>query len=156
VVLEYLESKRPTEITPAVLQELRRFVLERLPGISLSNRYLFDLAEQCGIRVARELGGIPLDLVRLIHFHDLNAAEASLRDLHREYAAAVARQDRVRAEDCRHAVLRLRGRLEWLLRRPALPIGTRSEKEEMLSWVRVWLETPDLFPEWLDLRKRAL
>jgi hypothetical protein len=52
--------------------------------------------------------------------------------------------------------LRARQRLETLLRRPSLSAGKRAEKEEILSWVRVWLETPDLFPGWLDLRKRAL
>ena len=29
----------------------------------------------------------------------------------------------------------------------------RLIKEEAALWFRIWLETPDLFPEWLALRK---
>ena len=81
------------------------------------------------------------------------SCETFLRDLHHEYVTA---SSAARASDCRRTVLRARGRLEALLRRPALSPEKRAEKEEILSWVRVWLETPDLFPAWLDLRKRSL
>ncbi len=134
---------------------MRRYILARLPEASFSDRYLLDLAEQSGVPVARELGGVPLDLLARIHHHDLAAAEASLRDLHQEYAAAEARGDRLRAADCRRAALRIRRRLESLLRRPSAP-EKYAERAEILSWVSVWLETPDLFPAWLDLRKKAL
>ena len=152
LVLEFLRLHQPPEITREVLAALRCYVRERLPDSALSDRYLLDLAEQSGVPVSRDLGGLPLDLVNLLHFHDLAAAEASLRDLHREYS----RGDLSRGENCRRAVLRLRRRLESLLLRPALTPEKRAEKEEILSWVRVWLETPDLFPTWLDLRTRRL
>lgn len=35
------------------------------------------------------------------------------------------------------------------------PRVNRAEKQEMLAWMTIWLETPALFPEWLALRKRA-
>lgn len=150
LVREFLRLHQPPEITPDVLAALRRHVLQRLPGVTLSDRYLLDLAEQSGVPVSRELGGLPLDLVNRLHLHDLAAAEASLRDLQQEYSRAGSRED---AEDCRRAVLRGRRRLESLLRRPSLSPAKRAEKEEILAWVRVWLESPDLFPAWLDLRK---
>jgi len=152
LVLEYLELHRPAELTPEVLAEIRRHILERTAAATVSTRYVLDLAEGAGVPVARQLGGIPLDLVSRIHFHDYAAAEASLRDLEAEHTAA----DSLRAQDCRRAVLRARRRLESMLRRPSLSPEKRAEREEILSWVRVWLETPDLFPAWLDLRKRAL
>ena len=31
----------------------------------------------------------------------------------------------------------------------------RAEKEEIRQWFRVWLETPEAFFDWLELRKRA-
>ncbi len=31
----------------------------------------------------------------------------------------------------------------------------RAEKEEMASWFRIWLETPDAFFDWLDVRKQS-
>lgn len=153
LVLEFLRLHRPPEITRDVLATLRRHVLERLPDVTLSDRYLLDLAEQSGVAVSRELGGLPLDLVNRLHLHDLAAAEASLRDIQQEYSQSGSRQ---RAEDCRRAVLRSRRRLESLLRRPVLSPAKRAEKEEILAWVRIWLESPDLFPAWLDLRKLVI
>jgi len=150
LVLEFLRLHQPPEITREVLAALRRHVLQRLRSATLSDRYLLDLAEQSGVPVSRELGGLPLDLVNRLHLHDLAAAEAGLRDLQQEYSRAGSRQH---ADDCRLAVLRARRRLESLLRRPALSPAKRAEKEEILAWVRIWLESPDLFPAWLDLRK---
>jgi hypothetical protein len=31
----------------------------------------------------------------------------------------------------------------------------RADKQEMIAWMTIWLQTPDLFPQWLALRKRA-
>ena len=31
----------------------------------------------------------------------------------------------------------------------------RKEKQEIASWFQVWLETPDLFADWLALRKSS-
>jgi hypothetical protein len=31
----------------------------------------------------------------------------------------------------------------------------RAEKEEIANWFRIWLETPDVFFDWLDVRKQS-
>ncbi len=31
----------------------------------------------------------------------------------------------------------------------------REEKEEIANWFRIWLETPDAFFDWLDVRKKS-
>jgi hypothetical protein len=31
----------------------------------------------------------------------------------------------------------------------------RAEKQEILEWFRIWLETPETFFDWLDVRKRS-
>lgn len=36
------------------------------------------------------------------------------------------------------------------------PRADRAAKREMHSWLTLWLESPELFPAWLTLRKRAL
>jgi len=43
-----------------------------------------------------------------------------------------------------------------LMRSPRLNEDTRSEQAEIAEWLRVWLQTPDLFYDWLDLRRRSL
>ena len=156
LVEEYLRRYRPSVINAPTLAELRRHVLQGLEaGARVSDRYLLDLLEATAVPIARELGGLPPDLRGRVHFHDLSAAEASLRDLLREDELARA-ADSLRVEDCRRAVLRAKQRLEMLLRQRGLNPAKRAEKEEILGWFRVWLETPQLFSDWLDLRRRAL
>lgn len=53
----------------------------------------------------------------------------------------------------RRLVLMAKDHARLALRSPKV---NRPEKEEMLLWLTIWLETPALFPEWLALRKRAL
>jgi hypothetical protein len=31
----------------------------------------------------------------------------------------------------------------------------RAEKEEIAGWFRIWLETPDVFFDWIDVRKKS-
>jgi hypothetical protein len=31
----------------------------------------------------------------------------------------------------------------------------RAEKVEIAGWFRIWLETPDAFFDWLDVRKQS-
>jgi hypothetical protein len=33
--------------------------------------------------------------------------------------------------------------------------GKREEKLEIANWFRIWLETPDAFFDWLDVRKQS-
>lgn len=153
---DYLERHPGLEITAETLAELRRHVSQALGGAVVSDRYLLDLAEEAGVPIARALGGLPTDLRGRVHFHDFAAAQTSLLDLQAEYQKARAAGDPLRADDCRRAVLRAKDRLALHLRRPYLDPAIRAEKEEILRWFRVWLETPELFSIWLDLRQRAL
>src|SRR2546426_6130946 len=99
LVEDFLCSPRPAELAPAVLAQLRQHVSEGLGGATVSTRYLIDLAESAGVPVSRELGGLPLELRDRVHFHDYAAAEASLRDMQREYEKARGAGDRQRAQD---------------------------------------------------------
>ena len=156
LVEEFLRECNPAEVTPAVLAAARRYVIARLEGVRVSDRYLVELAEAAGFAVAREAGGLPTDLRNRVHFHDFDAAEASLRDLQREYVAARETSDRLRMQDCRRAVLRAKERLGLLLRRPGLGGDKSAAKEEIAAWFRVWLETPELFSDWIALRRQVL
>lgn len=91
----------------------------------------------------------------LLHFHDLAAAEASLRELE------TARQGCAEAAD--HKALRalcnlvLEGKQLAARLAASRRVGEekRREKREIALWFRVWLETPELFFDWLELRKNS-
>jgi len=42
-----------------------------------------------------------------------------------------------------------------LARNHSLDQGRRAEQAEIAEWLAVWLQTPNLFAEWLELRKRS-
>jgi hypothetical protein len=48
-----------------------------------------------------------------------------------------------------------RRRAEMIARNPRVEAHKRDQKQEILEWFRIWLETPDAFFDWLDLRKQS-
>jgi hypothetical protein len=46
-------------------------------------------------------------------------------------------------------------RAEMIARNQKVQAQKRAEKEEMAAWFRIWLETPDAFFDWLDVRKQS-
>ncbi len=91
----------------------------------------------------------------VVEFRDFAGAEASLRKLGtilQEYIGAgdEAGERLVRA-------LARKGRLRAVSLAENLRVNEakRVEKQEMARWFRVWLETPDLFGDWVELRKSS-
>jgi hypothetical protein len=48
-----------------------------------------------------------------------------------------------------------KARAQLLTRDDTLDAGTRAAQREISEWFRVWLLTPDIFEDWLDLRRRS-
>jgi len=46
-------------------------------------------------------------------------------------------------------------RAEMIARNHKVELQKRAEKEEIANWFRIWLETPDVFFDWLDVRKQS-
>ena len=46
-------------------------------------------------------------------------------------------------------------RAEMIARNPKVEPQKRAEKVEIANWFRIWLETPDAFFDWLDVRKQS-
>jgi hypothetical protein len=139
-------------VLAAICREVQRGLQRDKP---VSRAYVLDVLSETQIPIERSLGGLPVDLRGRVHFHDRDAAAASLTDMTREYESARTAGDKARAEDCRRAVRKGKDRLKLLLRRRSLSPQKREEKQELLQWFLVWLEAPPLFPGWLELRRRA-
>lgn len=156
-IFNYLKDNPPTlvdrQVLSAICREVDRALQRDKP---VSRAYVLDVLSETQIPIERSLGGLPVDLRGHVHFHDRDAAAASLTDMTREYDAARAAGDKTRAEDCRRAVRKGKDRLKLLLRRTSLSPQKREEKQELLQWFLVWLEAPPLFPGWLGLRRKAV
>lgn len=139
---EYLEAERPDSINGAVWRGL----LERFAPVSES--YLRDLLRQTGLPFEQPYQGV--------RQHTFEELEQSLRDLLAVYAEAAGAGDRDRLRYCRRQVIAAKDRAKFLAANPNTAPEKQAEKKEMAQWMLVWLENPEVFPAWVDARKKAM
>jgi hypothetical protein len=83
-------------------------------------------------------------------FAECEATLEQLEKLRREY---LSKGDSKGVGYCRDIALLGRRRAEAISRNIRVIREKRHHKRELANWFRIWLETPDLFREWLLLRK---
>ena len=137
---EYLASRQPARITEAVWLEARA---ELAP---VSDSYLRDLLQATGIPFDQPWAGI--------RQHTFEELESSLREMLEVYLAAKTAGDRERARYARRQVIAAKDRAKFASRNPRTSPEKRAAKEEMAQWMLVWLENPEVFPAWVEARKR--
>jgi len=53
----------------------------------------------------------------------------------------------------RQSVLQIKQELDLLVAMPMAPPKRRAVAREAAQWLTIWLQNPQIFPEWLDLRR---
>lgn len=91
----------------------------------------------------------------ILEFHDFAGAEASLRKLGAILQEYIGVGDETGERWVRALVKKGRLRAVSLARNPRVNCSKRVEKREIAHWFQVWLETPDIFGDWVDLRKSS-
>jgi hypothetical protein len=138
---DYLAANQPAAITESVWQDL----LRNLAPVSES--YLRDLLRATGLPFDQPYSGI--------RQHTFEELEQSLLDMLQVYRESLAGGQRDRARYCRRQVIAAKDRAKFLAVTPRATPEKRTEKEEMARWMLVWLEDPEVFPAWVDARKRT-
>ena len=141
-LLDYLAERQPAAITEAVWKDL----LELLAPVSES--YLRELLRASGLPFEQPWAGV--------RQHTFDELEESLRALDRVYAEAMQAGDRARARYCRRQAIGAKDRARFLATSPRTSPEKKALKTEMAQWILVWLENPEVFPAWVEARKRAL
>jgi hypothetical protein len=88
-------------------------------------------------------------------FGNLTSAEGSLRALYEIFCEYREASDREGTSLVRSMVVKGKQRAASLGRNPRISPTKRQEKQEIAHWFHVWLETTDLFFDWLELRKQS-
>jgi hypothetical protein len=91
----------------------------------------------------------------LLHFATLEEAEmclVRLDELLRKFRSA---GENAAAERVLEVARLGRRRAEMIARNPRVDARKREEKQEVLQWFRIWLDTPETFFDWLDVRKQS-
>jgi hypothetical protein len=138
---EYLAGAQPPAITEAVWREL----LASLAPVSES--YLRELLRATDLPFDQPYAGV--------RQHTFEELEQSLREMLLVYTEAMTAGNRGRARYCRRQVIGAKDRARFLVRDSRTPPEKKARKEEMVQWMLVWLENPEIFPAWVDARKRV-
>jgi hypothetical protein len=154
VIRQHIERERPAEVGGADAAAIRKELAAALgPSARISDDYLLHVLDDLGVRVSRELRGVSPELYAQLHFSSLEAAEETLRLLDRRYQEALSAGDDQALNDCRAAGILVRRRASLIARNPKVDPAKRAQKEEIARWFIIWLQTPALFFDWLEIRK---
>ncbi len=147
--------------TPAEVEQIRRQLVARLgPGGKTSAEYIAGVLETAGMRVvwstkADTEGQYEEEFQDLLHFANLEDAEMCIMRLDELYRKFQEEQERAAVERVLEVARMGRRRAEMIARNHKVEPEKRAEKEEITQWFKVWLETPDVFFDWLEARKAS-
>jgi hypothetical protein len=114
----------------------------------ISESYLRELLRATGLPFAQPFAGI-----RQSSFEEL---ERTLREMLDVYSEAMRAGDRPRARYCRRQVIAAKDHARFIAASAKTPAERKAQKDEMIQWMLVWLENPEVFPAWVEIRKPLL
>lgn len=161
LILEIARELGVTRFTPAEVEQIRRQLIARLGAAGKTSAdYIAGVLETAGLRVvwstrADTEGRYEEEFHDLLHFATLEEAEMCLVRLDELLRKFRAEGERAAVERVFEVARLGRRRAEMIARNPRVDARKRAEKEEILNWFKIWLDTPDAFFDWLDLRKQS-
>jgi hypothetical protein len=91
----------------------------------------------------------------LLKFDTLYAAEQTLVEIHAHFSRFKDQGNPGGMERCREIILKGKTRALMIAKNKRVQAKKRHEKAEIGQWFTVWLQTPEIFMDWLALRKRS-
>ncbi len=85
----------------------------------------------------------------------LKQAEVFIKRLERLRERSARSGDKATLQSARDRAVEARQAAESLAANRTLDQARRAEQAEIAEWLAVWLQTPNLFAEWLELRRRS-
>ena len=144
--LRQAECEAQREISPAAIARIladEGADLRHPEVIEFDVRWRERLLKRSAL-VAKTAGGL-----------NLNSAEALLKRFERQRQELAARNDTGALRQLSDAAINEKTRAQLLARDDSLDQTVRNTQAEIAEWFRVWLQTPEIFDDWLDLRRRS-
>ena len=160
-ILKIARELSVPRITPAEVEQIRRQMVARLGAAGkTSPDYIAGVLEDAGMRIvwstkADTQGKYEEEFQDLLHFATLEDAEmciVRLDELHRKFKEE---KERAAIERVLEVARMGRRRAEMIARNHKVEPEKRAEKEEIMQWFKVWLDAPDAFFDWLEVRKAS-
>jgi len=147
--------------TPAEIDQLRRRLLaEHGEAGKTGSDYVAEVLQNAGLKVLLHLQEeaeeeYEEEFEDLLHFKTLEDAEVSIMRLDELMRKFQIHGEHAAVERVLNVARLGKRRAEMIARNHKVEPHKRAEKEEIAGWFRIWLETPDAFFDWLDVRKQA-
>ena len=147
--------------TAAEIDQLRRKLLaDHGSEGKTGSDYIADVLQSAGWKVVLSQQEEAEDQFEeefedLLHFKTLGDAEVSLMRLDELLRRFRAHGEKAAAERVMEIGRLGKRRAEMIARNHKVEAHKRAEKQEIASWFRIWLENPDAFFDWLDVRKQT-
>jgi hypothetical protein len=161
LILDTAREIKVEKWTPAEIDQLRRRLMaEHGEAGKAGPDYIAEVLKDAGHRVLLTLQEeaeeqYEEEFEDLLHFKTLEDAEVSIMRLD-ELMRKFREQGEHAAVERVLNVARLgKRRAEMISRNHKVEPHKRDEKIEIANWFRIWLETPDAFFDWLDVRKQS-
>lgn len=161
MILQAAREIGAQRFTPAEIDQLRRRLLAEYgdEGRTASD-YVANVLKDAGLKVALTLQEeaeeqYEEEFEDLLHFKTLEDAEVSIMRLDELMRKFQTHDERAAVERVLNIARLGKRRAEMIARNQKVEAQKRLEKEEIANWFRIWLETPDVFFDWLDVRKQS-
>jgi hypothetical protein len=161
MILQAAREIGAQRFTPAEIDQLRRRLLAEYgdEGRTASD-YIADVLKDAGLKVALTLQEeaeeqYEEEFEDLLHFKTLEDAEVSIMRLDELMRKFQTHDEHAAVERVLNIARLGKRRAEMIAHNHKVEARKRAEKEEIANWFRIWLETPDVFFDWLDVRKQA-
>jgi len=161
LILQVARSIGAQKFTPAEIEQVRRrLIAEHGEEGKTGADYIADVLKSAGLRVVLSQQEEAEDQYEeefedLLHFKTLEDAELSIMRLDELMRKFQSQGERAAVERVLNVARLGKRRAEMISRNPKVEANKRAEKIEIANWFRIWLETPDAFFDWLDVRKQA-
>jgi hypothetical protein len=161
LILAVAQELGKPRFTAAEIEQIRRQLIAQFGDRGkTSAEYIVSVLEEAGMRVALSTrsdaeGQYEEEFTDLLHFSTLDEAEMCLVRLDEMLRKFLRENEPATAERVREVARLGRRRAEMIARNQKVEANKRSEKEEIARWFAIWLETPDVFFDWLEVRKHS-
>jgi len=147
--------------TPAEIDQLRRKLFAEFGEAGKTGSdYIAEVLKGAGHRLALTQQEDAEDKYEeefedLLHFKTLEDAEVSIMRLDELRYKFAARKEHAAVNRVLEVARLGKRRAEMISRNHKVEPQKRAEKEEIAGWFRIWLETPEAFFNWLEVRKAS-
>jgi hypothetical protein len=161
LILEAAEDLGKPRFTPAEIEQIRRKLIAQLGAQGKTSAdYIVSVLEEAGMKVVWSTksdteGRYEEEFADLLHFSTLEEAEMCIVRLDELFRKFQHEHERAGAERVREVARLGRRRAEMISRNHKVDRAKRAAKEEIAHWFGIWLETPDAFFDWLEVRKQS-